>query len=177
VRLSHQKHVDTAYFLLSFAFKTSEYVRSEVFDKATFDRQLPIHGLKRITFLPKDEFQSIEDVIAAAENIILICFGAVADALWEAYREVSGRESSDLMPLTQAQDKLPAFVFMLRCNFSHGIAAPKWQIHEKYRTEYQLGDHKIDLRNLNGTFFEWSHIGGPEKIWTLRDVLRAENLI
>jgi hypothetical protein len=63
----------------------------------------------------------------------------------------------------------------MRCCFAHGTVLPRWQITEKYRVEYQIGGRRIDLRNVDGTTFDYAQVGGVDVLRGMRkqaEVLR-----
>jgi phenolic acid decarboxylase len=169
-KLANVQHLNDAFLQLSFAIKLWNFYRENGVNKEKFDIALEITDQDNKVCLACDEFNTENDIIIASENNITVCFGAAAITLWEAIREHVNIIPGDIPnPIITEQDKLAALIYMIRCCFAHGFVRPKWEIKSpKYKIIYLIGNDKIDLTDLNGTYFSYPSIGGCETLWFLK---------
>ena len=108
--------------------------------------------------LPQDEFASYDAIKVASEHNVSICFGVAANTLWEAMREKGDLKTGHLDPDADRAGNLASLIYMIRCCFAHGPAAPVWRIQRnKYKTRYWVGNKMIDLSGMgNSTPFEYA---------------------
>lgn len=167
----HCEYVETAFLQLSFAIKVLTFLEQYPIKKDLFDININIIDEKNMVNLKANEFNAYEDMLLAAGNNISITFGAVAITLWEAIREESYIEPKNLKPSENARQQIAALIYMIRCCFAHGSAAPKWSIMaNKYKTIYRIKNKLIDLTSMeDGTIFSYESIGGYETLWLLKD--------
>lgn len=175
----HLDHIDTAFLQLSFAIKLSNFLQEHPIAKDDFDIALTIEDQDNRICLVHNEFPTYQDLQAAAERNISICFGVAAITLWEGIYEHTGLSSGRLNPNNSPEDNLAALSYMIRCCFAHGTARPVWSIrNDKYKTIYRVGNKTVDLSQIpNEQPFEYSTIGGYETLWFLKDEARAKNLL
>lgn len=167
---THLEALDTAFLQLSFAIKLWHYLQKHPLQTEHFDIPLTLleeDGIKMIC-LPDKEFNSYDDIILASENNISICFGTAAITLWEAINERLNFSKNSPNPMKTQKEKVAGLCFMIRCCFAHGPAFPVWNITKRYETTYKIGNKIIELRQLNGRSFDFSHIDGRETLWLLR---------
>jgi hypothetical protein len=176
---SHAKYIDTAFLQLSFAIKLLNYIEANHVNKDEFDSAITIEDRDNRVCLPANEFESLNDLVLAAQNNVSICFGTAAISLWEAIREKDVYPAGRLPnPLKTHHEKLAALVYMIRCCFAHGMAIPKWDLRlPKYRIVYSVGSKQIDLTASHQTPFDYKSIGGYETLWLLRDEATRKNLL
>jgi hypothetical protein len=173
----HFEGLETAFLQLSFAIKLWHYFDTNRFDKELFDISLTVQNEAGPVCLPHNEFASFDHLLVATENNISICFGAAAVTLWEALKERNGYITSRMDPSHSPEEMLASLSYMLRCCFAHGTAVPRWEIRERYRVVYRVGNKNIDLRGVDGLPFEDSAIGGRETLWLLRADAQARGML
>jgi hypothetical protein len=173
----HFEGLETAFLQLSFAIKLCHYLNMNRFDKKLFDMPLTVEYEAGRLCLAHNEFATFDDLLLAAENNISICFGAAAITLWEALKERNGYATSRMDPIRSPDEMLASLSYMLRCCFAHGTAAPRWQINEKYRVVYKVGNKSIDLRGVDGLPFAYTAIDGCETLWLLRADAQARSML
>ena len=176
---THLQHIDTAFHQLSFSIKMWHYVDNGKIDKDAFDIDLVIKDARNCLCLNANEFHSYDDLIAASENNVSICFGVAAITLWEAIKEKTGYEPKNLNPSFDRKHNIASLSYMIRCCFAHGTAQPVWSIYNnKYKTKYNVGNKVIDLSPIsNGHPFDYSSIEGYETLWFLRDEARTHQML
>ena len=162
--------IDTAFLQLSFALKLWHFLDVHPIEKENFDIALTIEDEGVRVCLPHNEFSTYDMIKVASENNISICFGAAANALWEAISEKNNLSSGNLAPEADRTHNQASLAYMIRCCFAHRPANPVWCIrNEKYKTVYRVGNKAIDLSNIaNGTPFEYGSIQGYETLWLLK---------
>ncbi|MGH6921560.1 MAG: hypothetical protein ACREJ0_28135, partial [Geminicoccaceae bacterium] len=173
----HFEGLETAFLQLSFAIKLWYYFDTNRFDKELFDIPLTIQNAAGTVCLPHNEFATFDHLLVATENNISICFGAAAITLWEALKERNGCNPPTMDPNHSPDEMLASLSYMLRCCFAHGTAVPRWQINEKYRVVYKVGNKSIDLKDVDGLPFEYSAIDGFETLWLLRADAQARGML
>jgi hypothetical protein len=173
----HFEGLETAFLQLSYAIKLWHYFYTNRFDKELFDIPLTVEYEAGRVCLPQNEFATFDHLLVATENNISICFGAAAITLWEALKERNGYSTSKIDPSHSPNEMLASLSYMLRCCFAHGTAVPRWQIKEKFRVIYKVGNKSIDLRGVDGLPFEYPAIGGFETLWHLRADAQARGIL
>jgi len=66
-------------------------------------------------------------------------------------------------------DHWVALVYQIRNAFAHDIARPKWHISGRFAREYRIGRVYVDLTSLHAAPFDYSQIGGPDKLFVLKE--------
>ncbi len=162
--------IDSAFLQLSFALKLWHFLDVHPIEKEIFDGNLTIEDEGSRIALPHNEFPNYGAVKVASENNFSICFGAVANTLWEAISERYALSSRQLDPEADRIQNLASLAYMIRCCFAHRPASPVWRIqNRKYKTTYRVGNKVIGLSNVeDGTPFEYSSIQGYETLWLLK---------
>lgn len=162
--------IDTAFLQLSFALKLWHFLDVHPIEKESFDIALTVEDEGSLVVLQHDEFPTYDAIKVASETNVSICFGAVANTLWEAISEKYAFSSRQLNPEADRTQNLASLAYMIRCCFAHRPASPVWCIQDrKYRTTYRVGNKVIDLSNIkNGTPFEYASIHGYETLWMLK---------
>lgn len=173
----HFEGLETAFSQLSFAIKLWHYFDTNRFDKELFDISLTAEYEAGRVCLVHNEFATFDHLLVATERNISICFGAAAITLWEALKEKNGYNPSRMDPSHSPDEMLASLSYMLRCCSAHGTAVPRWQIRERYRVVYNVGNKSIDLRGVDGLAFEYSAIGGCETLWLLRADAQAHGML
>ena len=117
--------------------------------------------------LPARIFDSQDDLIIACHNLLTITFGAAAITL-NRCREEAGVVLPN--PVTTEEDQFVELVYQIRNAFAHDIAEPQWEIRDaRHRRNYEFGAVKVDLTDRHGQAFDYSHIGGVEVLFWMRD--------
>lgn len=168
--------INSAFLQLSFALKLWNFLDEHPIEKEDFDIPLTIREEGRQIALPHNEFPTYDAIRVASENNISICFGVVANTLWEAIREKYELSSHQLDPEADRIQNLASLAYMIRCCFAHRPACPVWCIqNRKYKTTYQVGNKVIDLSNIeDGTPFKYDSIQGYETLWHLKAEILEE---
>jgi hypothetical protein len=162
--------VDIAFRQLEFAIKLLSYCELGRIEPLEFDTDHTVLLDSGNLGFPAGNFSEPENIIRAAMVSVSLAFGASALALDKAY-EVAG-----IAPEPTAANntiKLRTLVYMVRCAYAHGIADPKWEVRGKYNqvisVELAFGRVEINLKELNGKEFDFSHLGGHHLWFKIRD--------
>lgn len=159
-------YVDTAFTQLQFAIKLMHASECGSITLADIDVPLTIADGASIIVLRDQVFASTDDLINACQNAVSMAFGAAAIAL-NRYREECGVRLPD--PIRSEVDQWVALVYQIRNAFAHDIARPRWQIRDRFARAYRVGRVRVDLAALHGGHFDYAHIGGPDKLFVLKD--------
>ena len=162
--------IDSAFLQLSFALKLWHFLDEHPIEKEDFDIPLTVREEGRQIALSHNEFPTYDAIKVASENNLSICFGAVANTLWEAISERYALSSRQLDPEADRIQNLASLAYMIRCCFAHRPANPVWCIQDpKYKTTYRVGNKVINLSNIDdGTPFRYESIQGYETLWLLK---------
>lgn len=163
------KDIEQAFQQLEFAIRLMSYCGLGYIDKEKFNSHIYIESENLI--LPRDTFKEDRDLGIAAQINVGVCFGVsaiVLDAAFDADGFKKTPESEN------REDLIRTLVFMIRCAFAHNMAFPRWEVRGPYNRKIEFGlfdEHlSIDLRELHGQLFEYSHIGGAGNWFKIRDV-------
>ncbi|CAG1000431.1 hypothetical protein MTYP_02836 [Methylophilaceae bacterium] len=160
-------YIDTAFKQLSFAWKLYNYALEGHINFDELDKPLTFKEDKSILVLPDKIFASPTELLVALENNLTIVFGAAAITL-NRCREESGVSLAN--PIQTEIDHFTGVVYQIRNAFAHDIAEPRWNItNSRFARIYKFGDIKIDLSNVNQKTFKYSHIGGVEVFFRIKE--------
>ena len=160
------RYIDSAISQLAFAIKLMDAAEDGLLDLETIDRPLTISDGPAIWVLPDRVLQSPDDLILACQNNVSIAYGAAAITLNKCREEAGVSLPVDIV---SECDQWVALVYQIRNAFAHDIAEPRWQISKvRYAREYRVGPVSADLRALEGTHFDYSHVAGPEGLYRLK---------
>jgi len=154
--------VEQAFRQLEFAIKLMCYCELDHLDRVVFDSDLTLRFENENVGFPTGNFATLESVVLASQIQVGVSFGASAIVLDTAYNAAGTRLSQQSrLPA----DDLRAFVYMVRCAFSHKIAAPRWDMRgPDFAREFSLPLEDsiaiVNLSELNGEIFDYDHIGG-----------------
>ena len=168
--------VDHAFRHLEFAIKLLCYVEADNIDRPTFDTDVTLLLETENVSFSASTFESLDSMIVVAQANVGVSFGITAIVLDAAFETagISRKPESNT-----ANDLLRTLVFMIRSAFAHNPAMPCWEVRGPYlRTlALQLEDEtiSIDLPRLNGSAFDYGHIGGLANWYRIRRA--AERLI
>jgi hypothetical protein len=110
---------------------------------------------------------------AAAKKHAIIMFGVAAITLDAARAETANVPQAIDTELDQAI----ALAYAIRCCPAHDISEPVWNLHEKYRRKYKIGDLSVDLTGVNNQAFAMEQVAGPQVLRLLANFLRASDVI
>ncbi len=159
------RFIDTAFQQLSFAIKLMQAAEDGVLDVETIDTPLTIHEGTSVLVLPDRVLATQNDLILACQNNLTIAVGAAAITLNRCREEASVVLPN---PIVNELDQWVALVYQIRNAFAHDIAAPKWQINDRYRREYAVAGVRVDLRRMNEQRFDYPDLGGLESLFRLK---------
>ena len=151
---------------LQFAIKVMHAAERGAITLDNIDVPLTIADGESIIVLPDQMFATTDDLINACQNAVSMAFGAATIAL-NRYREDKGIRLPDL--IRSEIDHWVALVYQIRNAFAHDIARPKWCIRGRFAREYRIGRVGVDLTGLHGAPFDYSQIGGPDKLFALKE--------
>lgn len=161
-------YLDTAFSQLAFAWKLHNYACEGKIDLEDLDRPITYSdGGSTIFVLPNKVLNTPGDLILALENNLVITFGAAAITL-NRCREEAG------IPLTNdiesEVDQFAGLAYQIRNAFAHDIAEPKWNITKpRFARTYRFGGMSFDLSNVGNKRFEYSDIGGPDRLFRIKE--------
>lgn len=162
--------VRIAFLQVEYAIRLLTYCEGGKIDTKEFDTDHTILLEKGNLGFPSGHFSDPDNVVRAANVSVALALGASALALDKAFQE------ADLKPDPLSDDnlvRLRTLVYMVRCAYAHGIAAPKWEVFDKYKTTLTVGVTsgriEIDLPSLHGKEFDFGHIGGHHIWFEIKD--------
>jgi len=159
------QYLPTAFGQLAFAWKLLNYGLDGRIDVNALDAEVTFQD-EGMLFVVPPALNSQGDLIIALENNVTIAFGAAAITLSKA------REENDIAlpdPIEDERDQCISLIYQIRNAFAHDIAEPRWKIRNRYKREYNFAGLQVDLRELDGTYFDYSQIGGPNGIFCIKD--------
>jgi hypothetical protein len=164
--------VEIAFQQIEFALKVSAYWEHPQMISEDFEADLLVQLPEGDLHFPTDHFSKKENILRAAEISVSLTFGASALALDQALKAAGFKvnpESED------AFDQLRCVVYLVRCAFAHGIAAPVWNARKKKLRTYTLRTGAeavvVDLIALNGSSFSFESLGGHKNWYRIRDAV------
>ncbi len=160
------RHVETAFAQLQFAIKLMHATECGAVTLDNIDVPLTIADGESVIVLPDQMFATTDDLINACQNAVSMAFGAAAIAL-NRYREEFGILLPDL--ICSESDHWVALVYQIRNAFAHDVARPKWCIRGRFARQYRIGRVCVDLRGVHGAPFDYAQIGGPDKLFALKE--------
>lgn len=162
--------LDLAFRQLEFTIKLLSYIELGHIEPSDFDTDhIVVLGNDRLHF-PTGKFSDSVSLERAAGTSILIAMSASALVLDDAFTAFGIRANPDA---ADNDGQLRALVYMVRCAYAHGIAAPLWEVRNKYLRAFTINlggvSLSIDLRPLHGQSFDVSQIGGYANWYRIRD--------
>ena len=164
------QYLPTAFGQLAFAWKLLNYGVDGKINVEELDAEGTFQEEGMVFVVPK-ALGIQGDLIIALQNNLTIAFGAAVITL-NRTREELGIQLPD--PIADERDQCVALVYQLRNAFAHDIAEPTWKINGRYRRSYMFQGIRVDLSGLNGTAFEYGHIGGPDALFRIKDFFAAK---
>ena len=166
------RDVDYAFRQLEFAIKLMCYCELGHLDRNKFDTDVTIILEQGNIGFSSGNFAEQESIVVASQMLVGTSFGVSAIIL-DAVYEAAGIEKN--INSREPQDDLRILVYMVRCAFAHNLAAPKWEARgQDYAREFNLPldqGTKIDLTSINGSVFEYDHIGGLSQWYKIKDAV------
>ncbi len=156
--------VELSFKLLEFAIRVMCYSELDNINPEVFGQELQLNLDEENVSFSDDVFKDKEEIIRASQMNVGPAFAATAISL---HRLMEGKQ--DFPSNIEAACKV---ISAVRNAFSHGIASPSWFVKRHKREEIDLGFVSgpiVDLGALNGSQFEYSHIGGLAVWYHLRD--------
>lgn len=163
------EQVQQAYLHLCWAIKLDSYL--QIYppeNKAYFDNPQAILDPDDPLHIPGNQFNSIDDILLAAENSISLSVGAFFIALDTALDE------AEIVKNVNSQDnlgQLRILIFMCRCAFAHNILAPRWEVRGDYCRQLTINLPNIflniDSKKLSNKTFEIKDIGGYSQLFKI----------
>lgn len=116
---------------------------------------------------PASAFDPNGDLQGFVECNVRITFGAAAITL-DRCRIEAGLPLPD--PIQTEVDEWVALVYQVRNAFAHDIAEPVWEIRRNHhRRQYAVAGVTADLRQLDGSPFDFAAVGGAQAMLRLAD--------
>lgn len=166
-----KQDVEFAFRVLEFSIRTLCYFELGLCDISRFGQDATILLEEENVGFNDGYFLSENNAVLVSKMNVGAAFGASAIALDKLYEAVRGNRN----PASDDQvDMLWALVYAVRNAFSHGIANPKWTIKERYQRVLSIPfvepELFINLEELNGSSFEYAHIGGFANWMKLKEI-------
>ncbi len=153
--------VNHAFRLLEFSIRVSNYFKLDKVKMESFGCDSLIRLEPENLQFNDSYFASKKSAVRTADMAVGASFGVsaiVLDNLFEATGERRNPNSNEEFFL------IWSVVYAVRNSFAHGMAYPQWRVHPKYQREFALSlpgmTTTINLAELNGQEFDYSHIGG-----------------
>lgn len=171
--MTPSEQVEQAFLHLCWAIKLDSYLAiNPPLSKIDFDQDITVTDPKDLTYLPANQFGSIDDIHLGAENSVLLAVGAFFLSLDTALDEAGFK--NDVL----AQDsfgQLRILIYMGRCAFAHNVLKPHWEVRGKYcrqlNIELQDISIQVDLSKLSGKVFDIKQIGGYSQLIKIKDYI------
>ena len=78
-------------------------------------------------------------------------------------------------PIVSEVDQFVGLVYQIRNAFAHDISEPRWDIRgDRYARLYECGGIRVDLTNVDGKYFEYADLGGPDVLFRLYEFASDE---
>jgi hypothetical protein len=161
-------YLETAFQQLAFAWKLHNYASEGRINLDELDRPLTYSDGAGIVFvLPDRVLNSQNDLILALENNLVIAFGAAAITLNRCREEAGIRLTSTF---ASEIENFAGVAYQIRNAFAHDIAEPRWNItDQRFAREYRFGGISIDLTNVGTKHFDYTDIGGPDRLFHMKE--------
>jgi hypothetical protein len=162
--------LEIAFRQLEFTIKLLSFCELGHINPSDFDTDHIIElGSERL-HLPTGKFTDLKSIERAAGTSVLIAMSASPLVLDDAFNAFGIRPNPDA---ADNDGQLRALVYMVRCAYAHGIAAPLWEVRNKYLRTFTINlggvPLSLDLRPLHGQSFEVTQIGGYANWYRIRD--------
>ena len=162
------RYLDTAFAHLGFAIKLMQAAEDGLLSLDTIGRPMTVVDGGSKLVLPDRVLSSQNDLVLACQNQVTIAYGAAAIVL-NRCREEAGAALPN--PINDERDQWIALVYQIRNAFAHDIAEPKWNFSQpRFAREYSIGRIQADLSRRHREHFSYSHIGGPDVLFTLKRI-------
>lgn len=165
--------IEQAFKQLEFAIKLMCYCEQGDLDKEKFDTDVTILLADGNIGFPDGSFQSDQEIIAASQINVGVCFGLTAIVLNAAFESAEIQLNPDSR---DPKDELRTLVYMVRCAFAHNPADPRWNARGNFARRIQLnlgdgdGEVSLDTAALHGINFDYPHIGGFANWYKIREM-------
>src|SRR5262245_11369514 len=168
--------INQAFLLLEFTVKLFSYAELGRVNPSEFNIPVDMQVEGGILKLDHTAFDSSDEIINAAHNMVRLAFGFTASSLYSALESAGiGQGDTDDEHLRDFRD----LVYMIRCAFAHPdqLFRPVWEVRGPFAREMRLslpsGRLVLDMRTLDGRPFDIADIGGDHRYFELKDeVLR-----
>jgi len=169
-------NVNDAFRLLEFSIRVSNYFELDKVDIELFGCDSLIRLERKNVSFNDSYFASKKSALRTAEIAIGASFGVSAIVLDDLCEATCKQRT----PKSDAEFFLIwSVVYAVRNTFAHGMANPLWRVYPKYQRKITLHlaaqTTTINLAELNGRQFDYSHIGGFANWFDLKN--RALELI
>jgi hypothetical protein len=164
------ENVALGFLQLEFAIRLLSYCEMEMIKPSDFDAPhlTFLEGGERLNF-PSGHFSTNDDLVKAAGTSVMIAFSVTALVLDEAFAVAMIKADPEAGDNTV---RLRTLVYMIRCAMAHGIAAPQWEVRDKYlrnlTVDLEGTPLSLDLRTMHGREFNISQIGGYANWYRIR---------
>ena len=162
--------LDFAFRQLEFTIKLLSFCELGQINPSEFDTDHIVElGNERLHF-PRGKFSDKISLEQAPGTSVLIAMSASAFVLDDTFKAFGIRPNPDAV---DNDGQLRALVYMVRCAYAHGIAAPLWEVRNKYLRNFSInlggGSLSLDLRPLHGLPFDIGQLGGYANWYRIRD--------
>ena len=159
-----------AFRQVEFSIKLLSFCERNKIDPAEFDTHEIVRLKHGNLSFPPGNFKEMEAIVRAASVAVSLAFGASALILDKAW-EVAGIDPDPLCK--DGKVKLRTLVYLVRCAYAHGLAEPKWKVHDQYRQVLEVDllspPLRLDLCELDGQGFDPNQLGGHAIWFKVRD--------
>jgi hypothetical protein len=162
--------VEIAFRQLEFSIKLLTFCELGSINPADFDTDHIIElGNERLHF-PSGKFGDQASLERAAGTSVLTAMSASVLVLDDAFAAFGVPRDPTAV---DNKGQLRALIYMVRCAYAHGIAAPVWEVRNHFLRTFSLSlvgfSFSVDLRAMDGQPFDVEQIGGYANWCRMRD--------
>jgi hypothetical protein len=162
--------LDLAFRQLEFTIKLLSFCDLGRINPTEFDTDHIVDLSNERLHFPTGHFSDLCSLQRAAGTSVLIAMSASALVLDDAFNTFGMRPNPDA---SDNSGQLRALVYMVRCAYAHGIAAPLWEVRGKYLRAFTINvagfPLTLDLCKLHAQPFEITQIGGYANWYRIRN--------
>ena len=168
--------VNLSFKLFEFVIRVMSYAELGKVDENLFGQKLCLNLDEQGVVYNEGEFCNKAAIVRVSQMNVGAAFGATAISL---KRLLEGFEKEHIEVFKKENIEIATASKLIRAvrnAFSHRIAAPTWYVKSRRFEILDLnfiGGPKVDLKALNGTGFDYKHIGGLAVWYRLKSYLFA----
>lgn len=164
--------VSIAFQQFEYCLKVNAFWERDTFTAEQFVTDMIVRLPEGDLHFPTKLFADKQNILKASEIAISVAFGCTVLVLDQALE--TAKYPVDAKSIDEF-DQIRCVVYLMRCAFAHRFAQPYWDIRPDKMRDYKFNIHGrticINAAVLNGTTFEYDHIGGCKVWYDLKDIV------